>query len=227
MNPPGALRASRRKPRTGSPCRTRDNNIRTCPAIFFKQLDADGDHDIEPGETDGVRIRMLGYSWGAMEAVSVANSLNYPGWGEHRPYTTIERIPVEYLLAIDPIAIFKRNTHASGNVGHVETLLQRAPSYSGGRSWMRVEPPGQPAFTDEMGSLLSRRLSGSIITAQNGHADAYRLMRDPESTGTYVPHNPKLEDWPARLINFSWINHDTIPWVVFTAEWDYAFRNWG
>jgi hypothetical protein len=203
-----------------------ENRGMTGLKAVFTKLDSDGDYDIEPGEIQNIRIRMLGYSWGAMEAVSVANSLNYPGWEEHRPYTTQSPIRVQYLFAIDPIAIGKTNTHASGNVDFVETVYQRSPSYSGGKSWMRVSTPAGASATFDMWNSLSRRLSGKVITSQNGHGDAWHLLRDDASTGKYTPQGKDGADWNAQLVNFGWINHDTIPWVVYWAHWDASFRIW-
>jgi hypothetical protein len=177
---------------------------------FFSSVDTDGNHVLSSAEIDAATVRLVGFSFGAIQASEFSRALthtNKPILG----YRLSRAIPVRTLVTIDPVnsTPFK---HTNGPVSNVQSyfnfyevnpgkgtvqLLNRNTRQSTGSTVNlgdSLNPVGQP--------LASSARSSSQVFVDFGQFQNRRVTQyfNKRFYGTMLGQT---------------VNHTTMPWYLF------------
>jgi hypothetical protein len=181
---------------------------------LFGAIDANQDDRISAAETEGVHLRVFGYSRGGHSAIGLTRSLNDAG-GLVYGVRLEAAMPVETLVTLDA-----EQGVGGPPPGPMENVQSFFMYYQrrGGHSEVDIYDHASGAYirTDVYGSWLSTSLKGDEFTSSAQVNTIVRLDTDPTWTERAVRH------WydPDRIADGEWtgaeVNHTTLPFYVYS-----------
>jgi len=180
---------------------------------FLQWLDTSGNNVITANETEGVIIKVLGYSWGGVSAIGFTQKLSTTGTiviggSPHGPisYRLDVPIAIEVLFTIDPV----RHLNPPGTV---PSTVQNFYNYYQRRGGYGIFRYTDGVMDREVGNAFSALLLG--VEVDTAAQSSIQVMVDviyPSVTRSGEPYAP---DNPIELIlRSSEVNHDVMPWYA-------------
>jgi hypothetical protein len=175
---------------------------------LLRAIDTNHDHTISVAEINKASIRVVGYSFGAIQAVNFTRSLATAGTLEGCTLTA--PIPIQTLVTIDPVN-YTPLKHTDGVLGNVQNFMSYYELNAGASSIALTskksgKPTGSVTFSDTVnpigGTLTSFAVSSQQMLVDYGDWANRSVTRsfNSKSNGT---------------LTGAGVNHSTMPWYLY------------
>lgn len=175
---------------------------------FFSSVDSNHDHTISSDEIANVRVEVLGYSFGAIQAVNFTRSLGMGGQ-VIGGYMLDASVPVQTLVTIDPVNYtpLKHTDGVLGNVAQFVNYYERNPGESSIHlsSKKTGQAAGDATFTD-----IINPIGGTLATAAASSQQILVDFGDWAGRSVTHPYNSKYNG----TMTGAEVNHSTMPWYL-------------
>ena len=176
---------------------------------LLQSIDTNHDHTISTAEINNASVRVVGYSFGAIQAVNFTRSLSITG-AVVAGCTLAAPIPIQSLVTIDPVN-YTPLKHTDGVLGNVRNYFNYYELNPGASTIQLTskktgKPAGTATFSDTVNPIGST-LTSFAVSSQQMLVD-YGLWASRSVTRAY---NSKTNG----TLSGSGVNHSTMPWYLY------------
>jgi hypothetical protein len=175
---------------------------------LLKAIDTNHDHTISAAEINNASVRVVGYSFGAIQAVNFTRSLNTAGTVEGCTLTA--SIPIQTLVTIDPVN-YTPLKHTDGVLGNVRDFFSYYELNAGASTIQLTnkktgKSTGSATFSDTV-NPIGGTLTTFAVTSQQMLVD-YGAWANRSVTRSFNSKNN-------GTLSGSGVNHSTMPWYLY------------
>ncbi|MGB7158040.1 MAG: carbohydrate binding domain-containing protein [Tepidisphaeraceae bacterium] len=206
-----------------------ENDYNEALFALLGRIDTDGNKTIEQGEVYNgptpIDVKIVGYSFGAISAINLSRRLtdDVISWQDYPTYTLDVDIPVESLVAIDPVnsTFFGLSWLIKHVNGPVKSNVAKYRGYwrtRTGQQIMDLSIAGIGIGPEDMGSPAGSIITGDFIKSKS--PDTVITNVDTQRTNTIAIHfqypttDPRHQGQAGEMTG-SRVGHDTMPWYLF------------